>query len=155
MSSKVLDWKCYKLLSFHLMYLYNFAEETVMLSRHKCWRYIVPFSSTSLSHSVNLLSTHCQPKKQIAINYPSPAVLEPKRGQCCDQEQLAELNLGIVKAILIGRGKRFGQVTNTVIKFLLEGQLLSFLKVAGSLSVVLHFSLHHMTRNTIKVFFHL
>lgn len=143
------------LLSFHLTHLYNFSGESNILSRIKCQRYNVTFSSTSLSHSVNQLSTHCQPIKQIAINYPSPAVLEHKRGQCYDQEQLAELNLGTVKAILTGRGKHFGQVTNTVIKFLLEGQLLSFLKVAGSLSMVLHFSLHHMTKNTIKVFFHL
>lgn len=78
--------------------------------------------------SFSKLTSQLQPSsKQNAINYPSPAVQEPKKDQYYDQEQLAELNLGTIKAILIGRGKHFGQVTNSVIKFLLEGQLFSVL----------------------------
>lgn len=70
---------------------------------------------------------------------------------------MAELNLGTIKAILIGRGKHFGQVTNTVIKFCLRDSCshFSFLKMAGSLSIFLHFSLHHMTRTAKNIFFHL
>lgn len=64
------------------------------------------------------------------------------------------LNLGTIKAILICREKHFGHVMNTN-KILLEGQLLSFLKMASSVCIFLHFSLHHITKTVKTISFHL